>query len=249
MVHWLPDSGWQDIELTEIINSTENLAMRVLIVEDDETLASQLQRGLREQGFTVDQEATCRGGLQRSASGNYDILILDRMLPGGDGLWLLQQLRDAGIATPVIFLTARGEISDRIAGLDAGANDYLAKPFSFAELLARMRAALRKGTDQITSTLRVSDLSLDQAARVVHRAGQQIELTAKEFAVLEYLMLNLGNVVSRSMILQHAWDFAFDGMTNVVDVHINRLRNKIDRGFDQPLIHTLRGIGYVIRTG
>jgi two-component system OmpR family response regulator len=221
--------------------------MRVLIIEDDLELAIQLERGLREQGFAVDREATVRDGLKRASSGEYDLLILDRMLPGGDGLKILQQLRDAGIKTPVIFLTARAEIADRIDGLDAGADDYFVNPFSFAELLARIRVTLRRGTEQATCVLQVADLCLDQAARIVLRSGQRIELTAKEFSVLKYLMVNAGHVVSRSMILQHAWDFAFDGMTNVVDIHINRLRNKVDRGFDQPLIHTLRGVGYVLR--
>jgi two-component system, OmpR family, response regulator len=221
--------------------------MRVLIVEDEEGLASQLQRGLREQGFAVDLESTVRGGLRAAASGAYDLLILDRMLPGGDGLKLLLQVRDTGVQTPAIFLTARGEVADRIDGLDAGADDYLVKPFSFAELLARIRVALRRGSGAVGNTLQVGDLCLDRASRSVTRAETRIELTAKEFAVLEYLMVNAGHVVSRSMILQHAWDFAFDGMTNVVDVHINRLRNKVDRNFDRPLIHTLRGVGYVIR--
>jgi two-component system OmpR family response regulator len=221
--------------------------MRVLIVEDDVDLATQLGRGLREQGFAVDREGSANEGLKRAASGDYDLLILDRMLPGGDGLKLLLQLRDSGIRTPAIFLTARAEIPDRIDGLNAGADDYLVKPFSFLELLARIRVILRRGTEQTSSILQVADLCLDQASRIVLRAGNRIDLTAKEFAVLEYLLVNAGHVVSRSMILQHAWDFAFDGMTNVVDVHINRLRNKVDRGFEQPLIHTLRGVGYVLR--
>jgi two-component system OmpR family response regulator len=221
--------------------------MRVLIVEDDVDLATQLARGLREQGFAVDREGSAIDGLRRAASDEYDLLILDRMLPGGDGLKLLLQLRDSGVRTPVIFLTARAEIPDRIDGLNAGADDYLVKPFSFLELLARIRVILRRGTEQTTSVLQIADLCLDQASRNVLRAGNRIDLTAKEFAVLEYLLVNAGHVVSRSMILQHAWDFAFDGMTNVVDVHINRLRNKVDRGFEQPLIHTLRGVGYVLR--
>lgn len=221
--------------------------MRVLIVEDDVPLATQLEKGLREQGYLVDHRCSFRDGLQRAVTGEYDLLILDRMLPGGDGLTLLQQLRDARIATPAIFLTARSEVSDRIDGLDAGADDYLVKPFSFAELLARIRVSLRRGAEQASTRLQVADLSLDQSARTVFRSGQRIELTAKEFAILEYLMVHAGHVVSRSMLLQHAWDFSFDGLTNVVDVHINRLRNKVDRGFEPPLIHTLRGAGYVLR--
>ena len=151
------------------------------------------------------------------------------------------------MTTPAIFLTARAAVGDRVAGLDAGADDYLVKPFAFAELLARVRAVLRRGQEAPTPVLQVADLSLDPAAHAVERAGQRLDLSAKQFALLEYLMRHAGQVVSRTMILEHIWDMNFEGMTNVVDVHINRLRNKVDRGFDRPLIHTLRGVGYVLR--
>jgi two-component system OmpR family response regulator len=169
------------------------------------------------------------------------------MLPGEDGLQVLRRLRAEGNQTPAIFLTAKSAVNDRVQGLDAGADDYLVKPFSFAELLARIRVVLRRGAEAPPPVLRVGDLSLDPASRTVERAGQRIELSAKQFALLHYLMRHAGQVVSRTMIQEHVWNYEFDGLTNVVDVHINRLRNKIDKGFDRPLIHTLRGVGYVLR--
>lgn len=221
--------------------------MRVLVVEDDVELAVQLQKGLREQGFSVDRATHAKSGLTSALTGVYDLMILDRMLPGGDGLELLEKVRGAGVRSPVIFLTARGEIADRVDGLDAGADDYLVKPFSFPELLARMRVVLRRGGEQSTNVLQVADLRLDPVNRTVDRGDARLDLTAKEFALLHFLMRHAGHVVSRSMILEQVWDVTFGGMTNVVDVHINRLRNKLDRGADKPLIHTLRGVGYVIR--
>ena len=169
------------------------------------------------------------------------------MLPGRDGLDLLRGVRDRGVVTPAIFLTARAAVGERIEGLDAGADDYLVKPFSFAELLARIRVVLRRGGEVAPTILQVSDLRLDPVSRTVERAGQRIDLSSKQFTLLAYLLRHAGQVVSRTMILEHVWDFEFDGLTNVVDVHINRLRNKVDRGFDRPLIHTLRGVGYVLR--
>jgi heavy metal response regulator len=221
--------------------------MRVLVVEDNQDMGGFLQQGLREHGFAVDWVADGDRGLDYAATAVYDLLILDRMLPGRDGLELLRLLRGRGVATPAIFLTARTTVGERIEGLDAGADDYLVKPFSFAELLARIRVVLRRGQEAPPSVLRVSDLRLDPAARTVDRAGLRIDLSSKQFALLEYLMRHAGQVVSRTMILEHVWDFEFDGMTNVVDVHINRLRNKVDREFGKPLIHTLRGVGYVLR--
>jgi two-component system OmpR family response regulator len=221
--------------------------MRVLVVEDDAELGLQLQKGLGEQGFAVDRADHARSGLNHAMTGVYDLLILDRMLPGGDGLELLTRARAAGVSSPVIFLTARGEIADRVSGLDAGADDYLAKPFSFPELLARIRVVLRRGGERPPNILQVDDLRLDPLQRTVERGESKIELTAREFALLHFLMRHAGHVVSRSMILEQVWDVTFGGMTNVVDVHINRLRNKIDRGRRQPLIHTLRGVGYAIR--
>jgi two-component system OmpR family response regulator len=221
--------------------------MRVLVVEDNAELGANLRKGLREHGFAVDLVADGDTGLDYAATGVYDLLVLDRMIPGRDGLALLRALRARGVATPAIFLTARGAVDERVEGLDAGADDYLPKPFSFAELLARVRVVLRRGAEPTPAALRVADLELDPTARTVERAGRRLDLSAKQFALLEYLMRHAGQVVSRAMILERVWDFEFDGLTNVVEVHINRLRNKVDRDFDRPLIHTLRGVGYVLR--
>ena len=221
--------------------------MRVLIVEDNADVGASLRQGLREHGFAVDWVPDGWKGFDYASTGVYDLLILDRMLPGLDGLELLRKLRAKGVSSPAIFLTARGTVSERVEGLDAGADDYLVKPFSFAELLARIRVVLRRGSESSLPILQIADLRLDPAARVVERAEKRIDLSAKQFALLEYLMRHEGQVVSRAMILEHVWDFDFDGMTNVVEVHINRLRNKIDRGFSKPLIQTLRGVGYVLR--
>jgi two-component system OmpR family response regulator len=221
--------------------------MRVLVVEDNLDMGACLGQGLREHGFAVDVVTDGYQGFDYASSGVYDILILDRMLPGQDGLEVLRRLRVKGVRTPAIFLTAKSAVNDRVEGLDAGADDYLIKPFSFAELLARIRVVLRRGTAAASPVFRVADLRLDPSTRTVKRAGRRIDVSAKQFALLEYLMRHAGQVVSRTMILEHVWDFEFDAMTNVVDVHINRLRNKIDRDFDRPLIHTLRGVGYVLR--
>lgn len=221
--------------------------MRVLVVEDSPDLGPYLKQGLEEQGFAVDLVGNAVRGFEYASSAVYDLLILDRMLPGGDGLELLKRLRAKGSLTPAIFLTAKSAVNDRVEGLDAGADDYLVKPFSFAELLARVRVVLRRGSETLPPVLRVADLSLDPASRTVERAGQRIELSSKQFALLHYLMRHAGQVVSRTMIQEHVWNYEFDGLTNVVDVHINRLRNRVDKGFDRPLIHTLRGVGYVLR--
>jgi two-component system OmpR family response regulator len=221
--------------------------MRVLVVEDNADMGVYLKQGLSEQGFAVDLVADGRAGFEYASTGVYDLLIIDRMLPGQDGLVVLQRLRTKGVSAPAIFLTAKSAVNDRVAGLDAGADDYLVKPFSFAELMARIRVVLRRGSDPLPAVLRVADLTLDPMAHTVERAGQRIDLSSKQFALLHYLMRHAGQVVSRTMIQEHVWSYDFDGLTNVVDVHINRLRNKIDRGFDLPLIHTLRGVGYVLR--
>ena len=221
--------------------------MRVLVVEDNPDMGPFLKRGLMEHGFAVDLVTDGNEGFVHAATGVYDLLILDRMLPGRDGLDLLRNLRSDDVRTPAIFLTAKSAVDDRVAGLDSGADDYLIKPFSFAELLARIRVVLRRGPDTPATVLRVDDLSLDPATRVVERGGKRIDLSAKQFVLLQYLMRHAGQVVSRTMIQEHVWNYEFDGLTNVVDVHINRLRNRVDRGFERSLIHTLRGVGYVIR--
>ncbi|WP_165070394.1 winged helix-turn-helix domain-containing protein [Paludisphaera rhizosphaerae] len=221
--------------------------MRVLVVEDNPEMGARLEQGLREQGFAVDLVGDGGEAYRYASAGVHDLLILDRMLPGRDGLDVLRGLRKVGVTAPAIFLTARDAVADRVEGLDAGADDYLVKPFSFAELLARIRVVLRRGSEPLPTILRVADLSLDPAARVVERGGRRVDLSPKQFALLHYLMRHVGQVVSRTMIQEHVWNFDFDGLTNVVDVHINRLRNKVDREYDRPLIHTLRGVGYVLR--
>ncbi|HVW02133.1 MAG TPA: response regulator transcription factor [Planctomycetaceae bacterium] len=229
------------------VNFLVRETMRILVVEDNQDLASNLRRGLQESGYAVDVAHSCEAGRSMALTGVHSLLLIDRMLPGGDGLDLLRRVRAEGITAPTIFLTARGEVPERIAGLQAGADDYVSKPFSFAELLARIQVVLRRGSVVTSRVLQVADLTLDPDARTVTRAHTPIELTARQFTLLQFLMSRAGQVVTRSMLLEHVWSFEFDGMSNVVDVHINRLRNKVDRGFDRPLIHTLRGVGYVLR--
>lgn len=221
--------------------------MQALIIEDDPGVASFVGRGLRDNGFRANVVSDGREGLNLALQGKFDVIILDLMLPGKDGFGILKELRAGGIYTPVICLTARDGVDDRVRGLDLGADDYLAKPFSFAELLARVRALLRRGTLLANNPIQIGDLSVDVITRQVQRAGRRIDLSAREFALLEYLARHADQVVSRSMILDKLWDMNRDPLTNVVDVHINRLRKKIDHGFKEPLIHTMRGMGYVIR--
>jgi two-component system, OmpR family, response regulator len=222
--------------------------MRILIVEDDETIAGFLAKGLAEAGFTVDHEAEGRRGLQRALDTSYDAAIVDVMLPGLDGLALVEALRRRGVQTPVLVLSARHTVDDRVRGLQAGGDDYLTKPFAFAELLARIQALLRRasGTTEPTQLV-VGDLELDLLARRVKRAGTGLELRPKELALLEYLMRNAGRVVSKTMILSHVYDYSFDPGTNVVDVLVHRLRDKIDRDFEPKMLQTVRGMGYVLR--
>lgn len=221
--------------------------MRALLIEDDSGVASFVRRGLREAGFVVDWAADGLEGESRASVEQYDVVILDLMLPGKDGFSILGVLRKAGLKTPVICLTARDAVDDRVRGLDLGADDYLAKPFSFSELLARIRALLRRGSALATNPFCIGDLTVDIATRQVHRAGKRIDLSAREFALLEYMARNAGQVLSRTMILEKVWDMNQDPLTNVVDVHINRVRRKVDHGFDRPLIKTIRGVGYVLR--
>ncbi len=220
--------------------------VRVLIVEDEPRVRSFLRRGLVEAGLAVDAVAEGQAALDLALANPYDAIVLDLMLPGKDGLEVLRELRSRRCATPVLVLTARDAVEDRVRGLDAGADDYLPKPFAFAELLARVRALLRRGSPQ-TSVLRVGDLHIDLAARRAERAGRPLELTAKEFALLEYLARHAGEVVTRTMIAQHVWDIDFDTFSNVIDVYIRYLRRKVDDPFETKLIQTRRGVGYVLQ--
>jgi two-component system, OmpR family, response regulator len=222
--------------------------MKLLVVEDDRETASYLHKGLSESGYVVDRAGDGREGLFLASSGGYDAIVLDRMLPGMDGLAVLGALRAAGIRTPALILSALGSVDDRVKGLRAGSDDYLVKPFAFSELLARIEALLRRGTVMpAATTLRVADLELNLLTRTVKRAGKPIDLLPREFRLLEYLMRNAGHVVTRTMLLEHVWDYHFDPQTNVIDVHVSRLRQKIDKSFERPLLHTVRGAGYSLR--
>jgi two-component system OmpR family response regulator len=220
--------------------------MRLLVIEDDRDVASYLVKGLRESGYTVDHAADGKEGLFLATSEDYDALIVDRMLPSLDGLSIVRTLRAAGDHTPALILSALGEVDDRVLGLRAGGDDYLTKPFAFSELLARIEALLRRAqpAEHAQTTLRVADLEMDLLTRTVKRADRTIDLQPREFRLLEYLMRHSGQVVTRTMLLERVWDYHFDPQTNVIDVHISRLRAKIDRGFDKPLLHTVRGAGY-----
>ena len=221
--------------------------MRVLLVEDEKKVASFIKKGLEEHGYAVDFASDGKTGLEMALDQIHDLVILDINLPEIDGLKVLQQIRAKQVITPVLLLTIRATIEDKVIGLDTGADDYLSKPFSFEELLARVRALLRRRSEIKTPVLTVADLSLDPASRQVFRAGKRIELTSKEFAILEYFMRNAGRVLTRSMIIDHAWDYDFDAETNVVDVYINYLRKKIDAAYQPKLLQTIRGAGYVMR--
>ena len=222
--------------------------MRALLIEDDRTIADFIMRGLREAGFVVDHQADGDVGLEAAIGQRYDVAIVDLMLPGRDGLSVIDELRRRGVATPVLILSARRSVDDRVKGLQAGGDDYLTKPFAFAELLARVQALLRRATRSAEpTTLTVEDLVMDLLSRRVTRGGQAIDLRPREFTLLEYLMRNAGKVVSKTMILSHVWDYNFDPQTNIVDVLVSRLREKIDRPFEQKLLHTVRGVGYVLR--
>ena len=222
--------------------------MKLLLVEDDAETAAYLKRALTEAGHAVDHAASGRDGLLLAAGETYDVMVLDRMLPQVDGLAILRTIRASGVKTPVLLLTALGGIDDRVEGLEAGSDDYLVKPFAFAELLARVNAlARRPPTQDIQTTLRVADLEMNLLRRTVTRGGRRIELQPREFQLLEYLMRHTGRVVTRTMLLEAVWSFHFDPQTNIVETHISRLRAKVDRGQAAPLIHTLRGAGYCLR--
>jgi heavy metal response regulator len=222
--------------------------MRALIVEDDATIAEFVARGLREAGFAVDRAADGEEGLAAALDRAYDVAIVDVMLPRRDGLAVIDELRRRGNVTPVLILSARRSVDDRVRGLQAGGDDYLTKPFAFPELLARVQALVRRATrSPEPTTLTVGELSLDLLTRKVQREGVAIDLRPREFALLEYLMRNTGKVVSKTMILSHVWEYSFDPQTNIVDVLVSRLRDKVDKPFESKLLHTVRGVGYVLR--
>jgi DNA-binding response OmpR family regulator len=219
--------------------------MRVLVIEDDVKVADFIRRGLEQENYAVDVARDGEEGAYHGATHEYDVVILDLMLPKLPGMEVLRRIREKKPATRVLILTARGAMEDRVKGLDSGADDYLVKPFAFAELTARVRALLRRGIQEDTR-LHIADLEMDTATRRVTRGGEPVELKPKEFALLEFLLRNAGRPVTRTMIIEHVWDVHFDAVSNVVDVHINSLRNKVDRDFSSPLIHTVRGVGYVL---
>jgi two-component system OmpR family response regulator len=220
--------------------------MRLLVVEDDKTIAHFVKKGLKEGYFAVDTASDGEEGLYLALHERYDLLILDIMLPKMDGIEILKAIRAKEIDTPVIFLTAKGAERDIVQGLNVGADDYMVKPFSINELLARVRAILRRGTSEGVATLQVADLTMELKTHKVFRGKRRIDLTPKEYALLEYLMSNEGQVLTRTMISECIWDYHFDSLTNVVDVHIYHLRNKIDKGFKPKLLHTIKGVGYVL---
>ena len=223
--------------------------MRILLVEDDAEVARFVTKGLREAGHTVEHSSNGRDGLFLAASEPFDLLVLDRMLPGGvDGVRLVETLRTQGNRTPVLFLSALSAVDERVKGLKAGGDDYLAKPFAFAELLARVEALGRRpAVDAPATRLKVADLELDLLSRTVTRGDKRIEIQPREFRLLEHLMRHAGQVVTRTMLLEKVWDYHFDPQTIVIDVHVSRLRQKLDKGFDKPLIHTIRNAGYMLR--
>ena len=221
--------------------------MRILVVEDEKKIADFIKRGLKEEGYAVDVAYDGEEGLFLANTNDYDLVLLDLMLPKIDGLTLCKKLKASEVSTPVIMLTAKDTVKDKVAGLDSGADDYLTKPFAFEELLARIRAILRKQDSQAPTKLTIADLELDLITHKVTRRSKEIELTTKEYSLLEYLMRNKGVIVTRTMISEHVWDIDFDTFTNVIDVYINYLRNKIDSGSANKLIHTVRGRGYILK--
>jgi two-component system OmpR family response regulator len=226
--------------------------MRILIIEDDRDAAAYLVKAFREAGHVADHAADGLDGYALAQSGDYDVLVVDRMLPKLDGLSLIRALREQNVGTPVLILSALGQVDDRVKGLRAGGDDYLPKPYAFSELLARAEVLSRRRSAASSgepTAYRVGDLELDRLSHRVTRAGEEIVLQPREFRLLEFLMKNAGQVVTRTMLLEHVWDYHFDPQTNVIDVHVSRLRSKIDKSFGRPLIHTVRGAGYVMRDG
>ena len=222
--------------------------MRILVVEDDIKIASFIIKGFKQAGFAVDHATNGEGGLHSALTGAYDAAVIDLMLPKLDGLSLIEELRRQKVNTPVIILSAKRSVDDRIRGLQTGGDDYLTKPFSFSELLARLQALIRRASGTVAPTrLTVGDIAMDLLSREVIRAGKRIDLQYREFNLLEYLMRNAGRVISKTMIMEHVWGYNFDPQTNVVDVLVCRLRNKVDRDFEKKMIHTIRGVGYVLK--
>jgi DNA-binding response OmpR family regulator len=221
--------------------------MRMLVIEDETKVAKFIQRGLVAERYSVDVAEDGRRGLDLVTSYHYDLVILDLMLPEIDGTEVLRRIRSMNPSVPVLVLTARDALTDKISHLEAGADDYITKPFAFAELVARTKALLRRGPVNRSNVVRIADLEVDRLTQQVKRAGKRIELTSKEYALLEYLILNMGRVLSRNMILEHVWDQSFDGFSNIVDVYVGHLRTKIDDGFEPKLLKTVRGVGYVLR--
>jgi len=221
--------------------------MRILVVEDEKKVASFIKRGLEEESFSVDVANDGEEGLQLGSANPYDLILMDLMLPKMDGLTVIKQLRDKGVVAPVLCLTAKDTVEDIVSGLDSGSDDYLTKPFAFAELLARVRALLRRGSQDRGAEIYFADLRLDPVGHKVWRGNKEIELTAKEYALLEYLMRNPNQILTRTMIAEHVWDYTFDSFTNIIDVYVNYLRKKVDKDYDKKLIHTVRGVGYVLK--
>jgi heavy metal response regulator len=223
--------------------------VRILVVEDERKVASFIKKGLEEEGYAVDVAADGEEGLVMALTRVHDLIILDIRLPRRDGLRVLQALRHDGVTAPVLLLTVRATIEDKVLGLDAGADDYLTKPFAFQELVARVRALLRRRAEGEPTVLHIGDLTLDPARRTVTRGDEKIDLTPREFALLDYFMRNPGRVLTRTMIAEHVWDYSFDTSTNVIDVYVNYLRKKVDAGREPKLLHTMRGVGYVLKEG
>jgi len=224
--------------------------MKILVIEDDREAAGYLQKALSETGHTVHIASDGEAGFTMAESGDYDVMIVDRMLPRRDGLSVIAGLRSRGNATPVLILSALGEVDDRVTGLRAGGDDYLTKPYAFSELLARVEVLCRRANVKDAETMyRVGDLELDRLSHTVRRAARELVLQPREFKLLEYLMRHAGQVVTRTMLLENVWDYHFDPQTNVIDVHISRLRSKIEKGFDTPILHTVRGAGYMLKSG
>lgn len=220
--------------------------MRILLCEDEKRIASFVERGLKEEDYAVDVVHKGEDAVFQASVAQYDLIILDLMLPDMDGVAVCRSLRSKNLEVPVLMLTARNTIDDKVEGLDAGADDYLTKPFAFDELLARIRAILRRKHQKTSNILKIADLELDQKTHRAQRGGVQLDLTAKEYSLLEYFMLNAGQVITRTMISEHVWNESFDSLTNVIDVYVNYVRNKVDKEFDKKLIHTIRGKGYIL---